>query len=456
MKTRKKLLLTLFVLLMCNVFHANSQEVWSLEKCIMHARKNNLQVKLQEYNLELQKTTLNQAQSKVLPNLNAGAGQTFTFGRAVDRYTNNFFNQSTSSSNFYLSSSVSLFKGLQNYNSIQQEKFNLQASLMDVEKTKNDISLSIAANYLQILFNQELLKIAEQQLDISNQQVGRTQKMVSAGKLAQGDLLDIQAQQAQDALAVVNAKNTLEVSQLNLAQFLMLENANNFKIETPNIDVKDSATLLPTIDVIYAEALKNLPEVKSAEMRLQSSQKALLYAKGYASPSLTLQANYSSGYSSVRKNYEVVGNMTIEKDYLFFDQLRDNASKSIGFNLNIPIFNNFQVRDAVSSAKINIIKSQTNIDITKNQIYKDIQQAHVNASASLQKYFASQKASASTTEAFKYAQQKYDLGLISSMDYNNTKAKLTKTQSDLLQAKYDYVFRLKILDFYRGIQVELK
>ena len=456
MQTKKKSLIILtFFLLFCSIRGYN-QEVWSLEKCIMHARKNNLQVKLQEYNLELQKTSLSQAQSKILPNLNAGASQTFTFGRAVDRYTNNFFDQSTSSNNFYLSSSVSLFKGLQNYNSVQQEKFNLQASIMDVEKTKNDISLSLAANYLQILFNQEQLKNAEQQVEISNQQVARTQKMVAAGKLAQGDLLDIQAQQAQDALTVVNAKNTLEVSQLALAQFLMIENASSFKIENPTIEVKDSIMILPTIDAIYAEALKNLPEVKSAEYRLMSSQKALLFAKGYASPTLSLQANYSSGYSSVRKNYEIVGTTTIEKDYLFFDQLRDNASKSIGFNLNIPIFNNFQVRDAVSSAKINILKAQNNIDVTKNQIYKDIQQAHVNATACLQKYFASQKASVATSEAFVYAQQKYDLGLISSMDYNNAKAKLTKAQSDVLQAKYDYVFKLKILDFYRGVQVELK
>lgn len=475
----KKVILKI-IILFAITSNINAQKQWSLEDCVNYALDNNIQIKQQELNVLRSENSLTLSKAALLPNLNGNAAQNFNWGRSVDPYTNDFTENNTSSNNFSLSSSVLLFNGFQNNNTIKQNKFELLASIQDVEKMKNDISLNIAAAYLQVMFNQDMFENAKKQLDISALQVERTKKMVDAGSLPQGDLLSIESQYATDELQVINTQNQLDVSILTLQQLLDLDTVTNFSIIRPDFPELEVNTMTFTIEDIYNEALNNLPEIKSAEYRLLSSEKSLSVAKGGRSPRLSMSASWGTGYSDAYQNYfatdsiygMVLGYTQIGTDmysvysnqpsYLydsetrpFMDQLKDNGSTSLAISLSIPIFNGFQTSKSISNAKINVLNSQYNLELQKNQIYKDIQQKYLDVLAALKKYYSSKKAFASLEKSFAYTQQKYDVGLINFLDYNISKNNFSKAESDLLQAKYDYIFKSKILDFYRGIPIKL-
>ncbi|MCK5536042.1 MAG: TolC family protein, partial [Bacteroidales bacterium] len=292
-----KIILTLFAFVYISQI-AKSQNVWDLEKCILYALENNLQIKQQELSAKTSEINYTQKRASILPNLNAGANQNFTFGRSVDPFTNEFSSESTQSNNFSISSSVTLFSGLQNVNSIKQSKLNLLAAYENVKKIKNDISLNIASSYLNILFNIELHSIAINQALITNEQLERTKKLVKAGSLPKGNLLDIQAQIASEELQIVNAKNQLDISYLTLKQFLDIDSIEDFQIDIPsNLSIIDSEEDAQTI---YNNALNTLPQIKGAEYMLMSYEKGLSIARGMISPRLALSANYGTGYSDAR------------------------------------------------------------------------------------------------------------------------------------------------------------
>lgn len=458
---------------------AVAQEAWTLERCIDYALEHNIQVKQQALNTEYSANTLQQSKFGLLPNLNGSASGNLNSGRSVDPFTYQFTTQNVTSSNFALSSSITLFSGLQQWNNIKANEFNLKASLKDHEKLKNDIALNISAAYLQILYAEELVSIAEDQLTITQQQVDRTEKLVEAGSLAQGSLLEVQAQQASEELQLITAKNNLDFSYLTLTQFLELESVENFAIVHPQIDEINEEKIVQTIGSIYAEGVVLLPQIQSAELKLKSSEKSLAAAQGAYLPRLSLSASYYTGYSNNRTLFEetnvqvpeqLIGrtedNINVysapytttifsDKDYPFTDQFKDNAYKSISLNLTIPIFNNLQVLTGVKNSKLNVMSSQYTLEATKKQLYKDIQQAHADAVAALKKYKASEKSLEATQESFRYTQQKFDVGLVTSVDYNLAKTQLTKVQSDLLQAKYEYLFKSNVLQFYRGLPIQL-
>ena len=271
-----------------------SQEIWTLEKCINYAYENNIRIKQQELNAKYSKNTLIQSKAEALPNLNAQANHNYSFGRAVDPYTNTFSTENVISDNFSLSSSVTLFNGFQIINTIKQNQFNLLASIQDVEKMKNDISLNIASAYLQILFNEELLEIATNQLEIIQQQVERTKNLVDAGSLAKGSLLEIEAQTALENLQMVNAQNQLNISYLTLTQLLDLDSVGGFKIEHPQFPDLEEENLIPSVNQVYLEAINNLPQIKSAEYQLLGYERGLAIARGTRSPRLSLSASYMS------------------------------------------------------------------------------------------------------------------------------------------------------------------
>jgi len=453
---------------------AFSQESWSLEKCVNYAIENNIQIKQQELNARYSENTLTQSKATVLPSLNASASHNYSFGRSVDPYTNEFSSENSLSDNFSISSSVTLFNGLQNMNTIKRNQFDLMASLEDLEKAKNDISLSIASAYLQILFNLELLDIASNQLDITKLQVERTRKLVEAGSLAQGSLLEIQSQEAAEELQVVNAQNQLDLSYLTLTQLLDLDSVEGFDIVRPELPDINTESIPYTVSQIYTEAIINMPQITGAEYRLQSSEKELSIAKGMVSPRLALGASYGTGYSDARTlssytlGMDTIGYTAISgegvlgyqyeyssEEYPFMDQLKDNASTALYFSLSVPILNGFQTRTSISNAKISLLNSEYSLQLEKNRLYKDIQQAYADALAALKKYHSSKKAVSSWEESFRYTQQKFDVGLVNSVDYNLAKNNMMKAKSDLLQAKYEFIFKSKILDFYRGQPIKL-
>lgn len=426
----------------------SSQVPWSLEQCIQYAHQNNIQVKQQYLNTEYNKNILEQSKMERFPDLNGNASYGSTFGQGIDPITYEFKNQTVQSLNMSVNSSVNIFGGFQAENTIKQNEFNLQASLQDLEKLKNDISLNIAAAYLQILFNRELLDVSRSQVEISRLQVERTKVLVDAGSLAKGGLLEIQSQLAAEELQMVNAENDLVISYLNLSQILDLDSVENFQIIIPELSQIKEDELLYGVDGVYEEAVSNLPQIKGSEYKLKAAESSLDVAKGSRIPKLRLSASYGSGYSDVRTK---IGSATYPMD----EQLRDNASTSLFLSLNVPIFNNYQIRNGIKNSRLNLMNSQLELENAKNILYKEIQQAYADAVGALKQYRATEKALVSMEESFKYTQEKYQVGLVNAVDYNVAKNQLSKTQSDLLQSKYNYIFKTNILNFYRGEAIKL-
>ena len=472
---RKSIMLS-FVLLTMG-FSMLAQQPWSLEDCIRYAMENNIQIKQTVLQTEYNENLLKQSKLGQIPSLSGNVNYSYSWGRALDQTTYQFTNnQEINSVRMGLTSYANLFNGLRVRNTILQNKLNLMASYEDVEKIKNDISLNIAAAYLNIMFNQELLAVTRNQLEITGQQVDRTEKLVDAGKLARGNLLELQAQYAAEELNLVNAENQLSISLLNLQQILDLPIDTAFTVEIPVLADPDENPLVINALEVYRTAEQEMPEIKSAMLNLESAEKGLSIAKGGRSPQLSFSANYNSGYSDVREQVVDVGppqqipigetmsgegvisnpqEFPIYGAYPFFDQIRDNTSAGIGLGLSIPIFNGWSVNTNIANARIMHENAKLDLQSKKLALYATIQQSYADALAALKKFNASQQALISMEESFKYTEAKFEVGLVNTVDYNTSKNQLTATQSDLLQAKYDFIFRTKILNFYQGEPITL-
>lgn len=431
--------------------HAYSQDVWTLEECIKYAHDNNLQVKRQNLQVRMAESNFLYARAQALPTANAFANYTFNKGRAPNYDTYEYVDQAFEDGNVGIQSRLSLFNGLSTYYTIRQNRYNLMARLEDVENLKNNITISIGGAYLQILLNEELLKIAEDQLEITRQQVEKNERLVEVGNLSRGELYEIQAQEAREASNVVRARNELEISYLTLAQYMDLEpgEIDQFRIEIPELSIED-AGLLRSVDSVYADALRELPLVKSAEYDLKSSEKGLAAQRGGIFPSVSAEYLYYTLYSNISVSPE-----DPLAPYHWMDQLQDKGYQRLSFTLSIPIFNNLYTKNRISQAKVTMLDARVNLDLTKQTLYKNIQQAYADAKAAFEDYEANLETVKSMNEAFNYTEQKYNVGMVSSVDYNLAKNNLTKAQSDLLQAKFMYIFYAKILDFYAGRPITL-
>ena len=423
---------------------ASAQERWSLQKCIDYALQNNIQIKQQTLNSEYYNNQLGQAKFNRLPNLNAGFQNNMSYGRSLIS-DNTYLDINSNSTSGNISSNVTIWNGFTLTNSIKMAEMDLRASLEDTKKAKDDIMLNIAASYLEILFAEELVTVSEEVLKITQLQIDRTGKLVDAGSLAKGSLLEIEAQFAREELNVVNAQNRLQLAYLALYQFLELPSTESFLIEKPLLpEIGANMTMLNTMDV-FKSSVGIRPAVKSAEFKLESARKQLLIAKGNLMPTLSFGGNYNNFYQNLF-DYPTPS---------LKDQFKGNQRYGFGASLNIPIFNRYQARTGVSNAQIQLENIELQLQNTKNLLRKDIEQAYTNALAAFKRYIANQKAVVSSKEAFRYTEEKFNVGMINSVEYNQTKNNLTKAQSDLLQAKYEYIFRTKILDFYNGQPIEL-
>lgn len=443
---------TILILIICVLPSRSQENTWSLEDCIDYAMENNISIKQTELNTQYNENILSQSKYGRLPNLNASADYRFAFGRVLDQTSYEFKNEQQNYVGMNLSSSVTLFNGFQQKNTIEQNRLNLLASIEDVEKIKNDISLNIAAAYLQILFNQELYVVAKNQVDITRQQVDRTQKMVDAGKLALGSALEIQAQFASEELNVVNTENQLQLSYLNLQQMLDLPYDPNFTIEIPELPAPGDSLLVINVQDVYTAAQELMPQISSAELGLESAKMDLSIAKGMRYPSLSLSGNTRTDYSDLAINPDP---LEVGRKYTFANQVSDNISAGVGLGISIPIFNGNQVNTAISNARIGIENSSLTLQNTRNELYRTIQQAYADAVAALKKFESTEKALISMEESFKYTEKKFEVGLVNTVDYNTSKNQLTLTQSELLQAKYDFIFKINVLNFYRGEPITL-
>ena len=438
---------------------AISQEnrIWTLEKCIEHAWENNLMLQQQKLSVDLAGENLTQSRANMLPSLNAGASHSYNIGRTVDPFTNDFITETVQANSFNATSSVSLFNGFQLRNIIRQNRYDLEAGKLDLERSYNDIALTVASAYLQILFSIELLENANNQLDISRQQVVRTGQLVEAGTLPRGSLLTIQAQMATEELQVVNAQNQLDLAILNLRQIMYMPEDEELNIEIPVVDILPDEEIRESPMQVYQTAIQIQPEIKSADVRVFSAERGLAASKGARSPSLSLSGSVGTGYSDARREQIFVidpeTGFPIPEfgDVIpFADQFRDNVNQSFGLFLNIPIFNNLQVRSNISRSQINLENARLQSRIAREQLFQTIQQAHADASAALKRYIATETNVVALEESFRYTEQRFNVGMVNTLEYNDAKNRLSAAQSELLQAKYEYLFRTKILDFYLG------
>ncbi len=428
-----------------------AQKIWTLEECIDYAHEHNLQVQRQQLQSKSAENNYLYARAQVLPNANIGANYTYNQGRALNTEDYEWINQSFFDGSVGFESRMNLFSGLSNYYNIQQNKYSLLARIEDVKGFRNDITIQIAGAYLQILFNEELLKIAEEQLKVTEQQVAKNEKLVEVGNLSRGDLYEIQAQMAREKSNVTAARNDLTIAYLNLAQYmdLQIRSLDEIKIQIPELGIED-ANVLRTVDSIYNDALVVLPRVKAAEYNLLSFEKGLKAEIGTAFPSFDVRYAIGSFYNELSRNP-----VAADDAYPWLDQLTDKRRQIITMGVNVPIFNRLYTQNQISNAKVGVMDAQVALDQTKQTLYKTIQQAYVDARAALDNYDSNLETVKSTEEAFKYSEQRYNVGMVSSVDYNVAKNNLTKAQSDLLQAKYLYIFNTKILDFWAGHPITL-
>ncbi len=442
---------------------------YTLQQCIELAQKNNLSIKQAELSQMTTKNNLQQTKAGILPTLNAGASHQYNIGRTIDRYTNTFANSNVLSQNFYASTNVTLWSGLSQYNSIKQSEYNLKSQQENLAQQKNDLALNVATAFLQVIYNQEMKLVSEQQIKMSNVQLDRTKKLVEAGSLAQSNLYDMQAQLATDEYNLTNANNQVKLALLNLQQLCNLDSISNFNIERPIFE-SPTGSILPNPTDIYLEALKNQHSIKSTEYSLLSAEKTLAAAKGRISPTLSFSASIGTGYSGLAKDitgvsfvgYDTTG-ITSGGQYVFsprteittkstswIDQFNNNVNKSVGFQLNIPIFNGLQTSTQIKNAKLSVLNQKYAYDLNKQQLFKTIATAHTNAQVALDKYVAAQKSLEASELAFGSTEQKFNAGAISNLEFTTAKGRLLKAQADLLNAKFDFVFRIKVLDYYQG------
>lgn len=427
-----------------------AQSKWTLRQCIDYAVENNIEIKQQALNVKNAEIDLSTNKNSRLPNLSGDVSQSFNFGRSQSVATGIYEDNTASSTSFGLSTSMPLFTGFRIPNQIKKSELDLKAATEGLNKAKNNMQLSVASYYLDVLFKKEILKVYEEQVQLTSTQVGRTEILVESGKVAQSQLYDIKAQLAKDELNVTTAKNALELSLLDLSQALNLRDTDGFDIAEPDLSdiISDNLSSILPVEQVYQMSLGVKPHVKEAEYKLESSRKNLKVAQSGYWPTLSLGASYNNGFNHIYKsNYNNESLST---------QLNHNGREAIGLTLSIPIFDRFQTRNNVRSARLDIENQQYALESIKLALYKEIQQAYQSAIAAQSKFSSTEKAYLAANESFKYAQERYDIGKSTVFELNEAQTKLLSSKSDQIQAKYDFLFRAKILDFYSGKEIDIQ
>ena len=415
--------------------------MWSLRECCDYAVAHNISIKQQENQCRQQELQLSTAKNSRLPDLSASANQNFSFGRGLTA-ENTYSNTNTSSTSFSLGTSVPIFTGFQIPNQIKLNQLNLEAATADLEKAKNDIRMQVAQAYVQILYDMEIADVARRQIAIDSTQVARLQAFVDNGKAAEAELSQQKATLANSRLTATQADNNTRVAILALTQLLELPSPDGFEIIRPTLpeisEFADYAGLTP--DAIYADALGIKPEIAAQQLRLKGTEHSIKIAQAGNYPTLSLSGGLGTNY------YTTSG----FKSDAFGKQLKNNFSQYIGLNLSVPIFNRFQTRNQIRNARIEQENQQLQLDNTKKSLYKEIQQVYYNALNAQAKEKASQQAVATANDAFHLTQAKYENGKATITEFNESKNNYLKTESDLVQARYENIYQRALIAFYRG------
>lgn len=457
-----------------------ADNTYSLEDCIRIALETNPQVKQSEIQVQRDHNVHEQSRWQRWPSLSFNAAQGFNSGRNIDPFTNQFVQQNISQNQFQLGSSVILFSGFQLKNTVKRNEINIMASQKDLDAARNDLMLNVALSYLQVISNEELIIVAQRQVDASALQVERTTKLVEAGTLPESSLYDLKAQLANDELTLVNAQNNLETAKLNLKQLMNMPGSEEITlvkipVSDPTLQAYDAS-----IQEIYESAMNNLPQMKAAQLRTEAAKKNIEIVRGSAMPTLSLNGGINTAFSSVApkerfisdgspsttlpvvsttdyiivndQQFPIVQNITTPggslRHFGYLDQLNFNRNSSVTLSLRIPIFTNFQVKYNLANAKLQQRTTEFQAQQVQLTIRKNVEQAYIDMNNAAKRYSATANQVRALTEAFRVAQVRFDVGAINSVEYSIAKANLDRANGNLIQTKYDYVFRTKILDFY--------
>ena len=435
------------ILSLCICVNAHAQKKWTLAECMQYAVEHNIEIQQQEINVENSEIELHTSRNKRLPDLSANAGQSVNFGRSPSMATGIYEQNTSTGTNFSIHSSVPVYNGMRISHEIKSSELNLKAAVEGLNRAKESLSLNVAAFYLEALFKKELLKVSREQRALTAKQVERTIVMAEEGKVPLSQVYDIKAQLAKEELSGTNTQNELAQSLLNLAQLLNLPDVAQFDILEPEHIASVDIAFIQNPDLVYETALELKPVIREADYRLQNSEVGIKMAKSNFLPSVSFGLSYNNGF-----NYLFGAN---GEQPSFSSQLSNNQREAIGFNINIPIFSRFQSRNQLRSAQLNRNSRALELDNAKISLHKEIQQAYRSALAAQAKYVATETACQAGMEAFTYAEERYQLQMISAYEYSEAQTKLFANRSEQVQAKYDFIFRIKILDFYKGVEIVL-
>ncbi len=439
-----------FILFTAGIATAIAQEkVWTLEECVQYAHGHNISIKQAELSLEMDEISLKESQWAKYPGLNGSVSRNYNYGRSINLSTNSTSFSKNVSSYFSLSSSATLFNGFSLHNQKEQNESKLEAKHYYLDKIRNDISMNIALLYLEVLFNQESIINSKAQLEISSQQVERIQKMVDVGSLPKGSLFEMESQQASEEQRLVQAESNFEISRLNLTQLLDITDYKNFLVEAPKFGDPISDTEGLGLEAIFQNALNNMPQIKQSEKEVQVADQGVDIAKSSLYPRLSVSASLST---------QAIDDLIIPttgEEFTFKDQIEDYFGQSVGFNLNIPIFNGRSARFGIERAEVQKEQAELTKINTQNQLLKDIQKAQADVLAAFKGFVAAKKSVQSFQESFNYVKKKHELGIVNAVENNDAKTKLNLAISQMTQSKYDYIFKRMILAFYQGQPIKL-
>ena len=445
----------------------------TLSQAVETALQHNLNVKSYELNLKNAELSYQQAKYNQLPSMNGNINQAASFGRSINPYTNGYDSRNINYNNVGLNASVLVFNGGQLKNSIAQTDFSLKASREDLLSIRDNISLQVVLSYVTILNSEDQLTIAKNQTQITKLQIDRTEKLVRAGTLANSSLLDLKAQLANEESNVVSFQSTLDLNRLTLVQLLNDSNMSVFDLERIQVPVPSSKAYETGISDIYAKAVAAQPVVRAADFRVQSAARSVEVAKAFRLPSLSVNGSWSANQSNALKSYEILGTKTVNLGNVaisgqnypitttqanvvesgtvdYFDQLNNTQNKVISMNLSIPIFTKYLNKTRISQANLQRQNAEIAAEQARLTLRQNIEQAYVNMLNSAKKYEAGTVQVSALEESFRASESRFNAGTIDFVSYNLQKTNLDKARLGLIQAKYDYVFRTQILDYYQG------
>ena len=484
----RKLTLTLLIAVFIG-HQAQSQDslnVMDLQQCIDVAIENNLSVRRSNLQKERARVTYNQSRAEMLPSLNVGGNYGYNWGRSIDPTSNDFVTQQINFSGINGNASMTLFNWFRITNTVKQNRLGLESSEYDVDKAKNDISINIVTFYLNVILNGELVENARYQLQSSQEQLDRTRKLVAGGALPRTSELELVSQVATNEVNLVNAENNLNLALLNLKQAMLLPVSEEIELIVPDLELENGPDILTSPEEVFEAALSTMPEIQSAELQVEQAVMGVKVAEAGYAPTLSLNGSFRTNYSDAFKTFvpdDPTNPFTIDRDengniiteptqfitangtsveqisispngsqetVSFSDQFDQNLSRSISLNLNIPIFNNLRANAGVQNAKINLQQAEIAVLEQRNQLRQVIEQAYNDAFAASKTFAASQRQVEALEETFRSIENQYNLGAANFTEYQVASNNLFGAKSDLVRAKYDFIFKTKVLDFYQG------